>query len=345
MPLPNDMSYRSAYAAAKLLDQGLSARAAAKQVPCNRRQALAIEEAAALEGMKSAKLRVVTWFLEEAATKKDGRDGERTTSEIAREMGAGSTDEIRSLMRLLQASGTVVNTREPSKENPDLPESAPPTASSPPRPEEDEDLLDPADWPGHRSSAVEQALHNMDVMTLVQEQMPGNTLPPRQEEVVLALILRPKCRRILLSQADTGRITLEYAEKAAPAPPWPWKDAIYLEHQESIERPDGRTYYGYIVIPGEEPRTILVVSSGDHLMELGTLNIDLTTCTATCKSEHEGQCSIELHTEQARWVFALAHFLSSTDTEFIPLPLSRQQRRAAERRNLPNPWLIIKQRA
>lgn len=94
MPLPEHMNYRTAYAAAKLLDQGLSARAAARQAPCTRRQALTIEDAAAREGMNSARLRVVTWYLEEADTKDNGRGGERTTSEIVRDLGADSTDEI-----------------------------------------------------------------------------------------------------------------------------------------------------------------------------------------------------------------------------------------------------------
>lgn len=80
---------------------------------------------------------------------------------------------------------------------------------------------------------------------------------------------------------------------------------IYIEHQESIEAPNGSTYYGYIVLPGEEPRTLLIVSSADHAMQLGALIVDLSAGAANCNSPHDGPCSADFHTAQAPWAFAL----------------------------------------
>lgn len=121
-------------------------------------------------------------------------------------------------MRLLQTQGTVVNTREAPQPDPAPEETPLPPASFPQQSDEDVQMLDSSDWPAHRSSAVDQALHNLNYMIHTLDLEQEHMVPPTPEETVLSVILHPDCKRVLLSPSIDAQLLPEHPE---PAPPWP----------------------------------------------------------------------------------------------------------------------------
>ena len=236
--MATEKDYASEYAAAKLLDLGRSSRTAAKESGINRRQAAEIARRAQDSGLGAAET-VITGYLTDT-DEADGRGSERTTSEIALTMNAGSLDEIKSKMRLLERKGIVVNAKdererasqetaqetgqatgqatgqtegapqagpgtEPEPQPPDD-EAGDRTTWVPEAPEDHINLLNPQDWPGRKSNTVIRAVENLNYQMGVLEEKPYLDPLPSKEEIVLNYILNPHCRRVLLSEEDTHRM-------------------------------------------------------------------------------------------------------------------------------------------
>ena len=365
-----DNGYAAAYAAAKLLAAGHSTRAAAKETGVTRRRLTELKDRAQQYGV-SATSAVITEYLTSAEATADGRDGERTTSEIALAMNAGSLDEVKSQLRILQTKGIIINAKEerekltepppqtaeheentPDHQVPDAEAQPPARAATPertpwvPQPPRDEDqLLDPAHWPGRKSTAVVSAVENLSYRIYTLQEKPFLEAAPTDEEVILAYILDPYCTRVLLTPEQTTTVVAppDPDKPAAPAAPWPGPQSLYIEASDPLEAEDGMTFHGYLVPPADQDgnRPVVSISEARHRMYLGVLYVDLETGAAHCGSEHNGECNPEIHADQATAAIRIAALMGNGTMTELPVP--RQQRRLAERRGLDNPWKVIEE--
>ena len=68
--------------------------------------------------------------------------------------------------------------------------------------------------------------------------------------------------------------------------------------------------------------------------------MDIENRAADCGSPLGGECNAEIQTEEAKATISLARRIGKKGLR--ELPLSKQQKRVANRKRLTNPWMIIK---
>ena len=353
--MTGNTSFQALFRAARLMDEGSSPRSAARQSGCPRREVLSLQEDAARSG-RTARQETAVRYLSHAERVQDGRYGHRTTSEITRALGLNSDNETRQLMQSLQRQGAIVNSAgtppppEPRGSRssqtaihtmPDL--RLTPVLSRAPSEDTSPEQAGISDFAGRRSTVIEFA--SASFLRIVQECDNPEALPFTNEERTIALITDPDCTLVLLEDADARPALLppEGAPRPLPGPQlaWPTTGRLYIELARPLPIPNGEPetpiLMGFLVMEGPPPRAILALYDDLGTLAVGGLYADLTTGEAHCASDSH-DCADETHQEAAETALALAGLLSRRTLQ--PIPLSRQQKRQAQRRNLPHRWHV-----
>ena len=326
----NQDSPRLAYATAKLLDRGVSPRAAARTTGYSRRLAAALKEQAKAES-RAATIQVIVNYLSRDDLPDDGY---QTTSQIAQALGAGPNDDIRSHLLSLRRSGTLLRNNDP---HPDVPETPAQLAHEEPDPGPEDLIRSPEHWLGHQSILVQAALirENLD------EEDTSHIPVPLE---AAAFILQTTARRILIEQEVMDSLSYRAAVASAndpqgpDDPTWPWPETILIESRQALQAFNDSG-------PSPVPIAVLVPADNRDTPSRGAVVVFCQDQTLTCDTtmlpdppDPDDDPPL-LHT---RYLAALAAELVNQQKDNIhPQPLSRQDRRLLERKGLFNPWQTI----